>query len=154
MPPGGAATEAPPAEAASLLATAAADDGVAAPRPVAAATGEGGAEVQLPPERDNATQPGTVGGSLLGELGAMLGLSTAAPPDDLPRQDAEDKVSCSYVHVATVCMGYTHVVRLVRLVKSILMHRAVPLHLHAITDAATKVAVTSAWLPLAPFNVP
>lgn len=78
-------------------------------------------------------------------VSAGVALAPVGEPEveSQPRQDLGDKVSCTYVHVAAICMGYSHATRLVRLLKSMLMHRATPLHLHIVTDLETQVRVQS-----------
>jgi len=98
------------------------------------------------------TRPTPSGGAAATQETPHLGLldmaSAGAAPapvgapemESQPRQDLGDKVSCAYVHVAAVCMGYPHAVRLVRLLKSMLLHRATPLYLHIVTDLETQVS--------------
>lgn len=81
------------------------------------------------------------GQSDFASAGMALAPVGAPEMESQPRQDLGDKVSCTYVHVAAVCMGYSHATRLVRLLKSMLMHRATPLHLHIVTDLETQVRV-------------
>lgn len=80
-------------------------------------------------------------GSAVG-AGIHAVMDSPLPPQSLsslPRSDGGDLASCVWVHVSTVCVGHPHVVRLVRLLKSILLHRETPLHLHVITSAETQV---------------